>query len=61
MYYLFNCMRCVVIVVVLCASPDTVRDIMIETANLKFDQLGEYVFFNIDLFGRLLNALLTAW
>jgi hypothetical protein len=39
-------------VVVLCASPDTVRDIMIEAAKLNFDQQGEYVFFNIDLFAR---------
>ena len=38
-------------VVVLCASPDSVREIMIKAADLHFDN-GEYVFFNIDLFSR---------
>lgn len=38
-------------VVVLCASPDSVREIMIKAAELHFDN-GEYVFFNIDLFSR---------
>ncbi|PAA72669.1 hypothetical protein BOX15_Mlig001010g1 [Macrostomum lignano] len=36
-------------VVVLCADPDTVRDIMIRAEELGFIN-GEYVFFNIDLF-----------
>ncbi|XP_071098893.1 atrial natriuretic peptide receptor 1-like [Haliotis cracherodii] len=36
-------------IVVLCASPDSVRDIMIKAHQLNFDN-GEYVFFNIDLF-----------
>ncbi|PVD36154.1 hypothetical protein C0Q70_03127 [Pomacea canaliculata] len=36
-------------VVVLCASPDSVREIMIKAHELNFDN-GEYVFFNIDLF-----------
>ncbi|ELT96795.1 hypothetical protein CAPTEDRAFT_124162 [Capitella teleta] len=36
-------------IVVLCASPDSVREIMIKAAELHFDN-GEYVFFNIDLF-----------
>ncbi|XP_046585125.1 atrial natriuretic peptide receptor 1-like isoform X2 [Haliotis rubra] len=36
-------------IVVLCASPDSVRDIMIKAHELNFDN-GEYVFFNIDLF-----------
>ncbi|XP_046575738.1 atrial natriuretic peptide receptor 1-like [Haliotis rubra] len=36
-------------IVVLCASPDSVRDIMIHAHDLNFDN-GEYVFFNIDLF-----------
>ncbi|XP_041356301.1 atrial natriuretic peptide receptor 1-like [Gigantopelta aegis] len=35
--------------VVLCANPDTVREIMIRAHELNFDN-GEYVFFNIDLF-----------
>ncbi|XP_048750955.2 atrial natriuretic peptide receptor 1-like isoform X4 [Ostrea edulis] len=36
-------------VVVLCASADSVRDIMIKANELNFDN-GEYVFLNIDLF-----------
>uniref|UniRef100_A0A2C9L0Y7 Receptor ligand binding region domain-containing protein n=1 Tax=Biomphalaria glabrata TaxID=6526 RepID=A0A2C9L0Y7_BIOGL len=38
-------------IIVLCASPDSVRDIMIKAHDLNFDN-GEYVFFNIDLFSR---------
>jgi len=40
---------CVCTVVVLCASGDTVRKIMLKAAELHFDN-GEYVFVNIDLF-----------
>ncbi|XP_071098571.1 atrial natriuretic peptide receptor 1-like [Haliotis cracherodii] len=36
-------------VIVLCASPESVRNIMIKAHELNFDN-GEYVFFNIDLF-----------
>ncbi|KAK7497822.1 hypothetical protein BaRGS_00010956 [Batillaria attramentaria] len=36
-------------IIVLCASPDSVREIMIQAHDLNFDN-GEYVFFNIDLF-----------
>ncbi|XP_021375586.1 atrial natriuretic peptide receptor 1-like isoform X2 [Mizuhopecten yessoensis] len=36
-------------IVVLCASADSVRDIMIKAHELNFDN-GEYVFLNIDLF-----------
>jgi len=42
---------CVRVVVVLCASPDSVREIMIKVHELNFDN-GEYVFINIDLFSR---------
>lgn len=38
-------------VVVLCANPDSVRDIMIQAEELNFNN-GEYVFLNIDLFSR---------
>ncbi|KAI8785697.1 atrial natriuretic peptide receptor 3 isoform X2, partial [Biomphalaria glabrata] len=38
--------------IVLCASPDSVRDIMIKAHDLNFDN-GEYVFFNIDLFSSV--------
>ena len=44
-------------VVVLCASADSVRDIMIKAHELKFDN-GEYVFLNIDLFSRYLFSIL---
>lgn len=40
-----------VVVVVLCASADSVREIMIKAHELNFDN-GEYVFLNIDLFSR---------
>ena len=43
------CVHCTV--VVLCASPDSVREIMIKVHELNFDN-GEYVFINIDLFSR---------
>ncbi|XP_055873396.1 atrial natriuretic peptide receptor 1-like isoform X5 [Biomphalaria glabrata] len=46
-------------VVVLCASPNTVREIMIKAHELNFDN-GEYVFFNIDLFSSK-NASETPW
>ncbi|XP_052264971.1 atrial natriuretic peptide receptor 1-like isoform X4 [Dreissena polymorpha] len=36
-------------IVVLCASADSVREIMIKAHEMKFDN-GEYVFFSIDLF-----------
>ena len=42
---------CVSVVIVMCASPDSVREIMIMAHRLNFDN-GEYVFINIDLFGR---------
>ncbi|KAH9507516.1 hypothetical protein Btru_051329, partial [Bulinus truncatus] len=45
--------------VVLCASPNTVREIMIKAHELNFDN-GEYVFFNIDLFSSK-NASETPW
>ncbi|GAB6027958.1 hypothetical protein CHUAL_002186 [Chamberlinius hualienensis] len=38
-------------VIVLCASPDTVRNIMLTAEELNMPQSGDYVFFNIDLFG----------
>ena len=41
---------------VLCASPDTVREIMIAADALNFNN-GEYVFFNIDLFARFVALL----
>ncbi|ESP02584.1 hypothetical protein LOTGIDRAFT_237906 [Lottia gigantea] len=46
-------------VVVLCAAPESVREIMIKAHELNFDN-GEYVFFNIDLFSSK-NASQTPW
>ncbi|GFO01810.1 guanylate cyclase [Plakobranchus ocellatus] len=43
----------------MCASPDSVREIMIKAYELGFDD-GEYVFFNIDLFSSY-NASARAW
>ena len=45
------------IVIVMCASPDSVREVMIMAHKLNFDN-GEYVFINVDLFGRSAPALL---
>ncbi|XP_041349917.1 atrial natriuretic peptide receptor 1-like isoform X1 [Gigantopelta aegis] len=36
-------------IIILCASPNSIREIMIKAHELNFDN-GEYVFFNIDLF-----------
>ena len=44
---------------VLCASPDTVREIMIVADALNFDN-GEYVFFSIDLFARSVHLACLA-
>ncbi|XP_052826119.1 atrial natriuretic peptide receptor 1 [Octopus bimaculoides] len=46
-------------VVVLCANPDSVRDIMIQAEELNFNN-GEYVFLNIDLFSSK-NASMYPW
>jgi len=50
-YSVYVCVLMLIVVVVLCASPDTVREIMIAADAMNFDN-GEYVFFNIDLFAR---------
>jgi len=41
-------------VILMCSSPDSVREIMIKAAEHNFDN-GEYVFFNIDLFSNKAN------
>jgi len=48
----------VCVVVVLCATADTVRKIMLEAAKLHFDN-GEYVFINIDLFSTFVFLFST--
>ncbi|CAG0882506.1 unnamed protein product [Darwinula stevensoni] len=39
-------------IVVLCASPDRVRSILLAAEELKMMEKGEYVFFNVELFLR---------
>lgn len=42
-------MRVNLLVIILCASPDTVRDIMLAAQSLGMVSSGEYVFINIDV------------
>lgn len=39
-------------VIVVCADPLTVREIMLAAEELNMVDSGEYVFFNIELFNR---------
>ncbi|XP_047510982.1 atrial natriuretic peptide receptor 1-like isoform X1 [Pieris napi] len=43
-------------IVVLCANPSTVREIMLAADDLNMVSSGEYVFFNIELFSNLASA-----
>ncbi|PZC83039.1 hypothetical protein B5X24_HaOG208906 [Helicoverpa armigera] len=43
-------------IVVVCANPSTVRDIMLAAYDLNMVSSGEYVFFNIELFSNLASA-----
>ncbi|XP_059051758.1 atrial natriuretic peptide receptor 1-like isoform X2 [Achroia grisella] len=43
-------------VVVVCANPSTVREIMLAADDLNMVSSGEYVFFNIELFSNLASA-----
>ncbi|ESN97917.1 hypothetical protein HELRODRAFT_114062 [Helobdella robusta] len=47
-------------IIILCASPETVREIMIKAAEMHFNN-GEYVFLNVDLFTNYLNNSLKPW
>ncbi len=40
---------------ILCASPSKVRDILLKAEELGMMDDGEYVFFNVDLFDRLVD------
>ncbi|GLG93658.1 receptor-type guanylate cyclase gcy-28-like [Gryllus bimaculatus] len=40
-------------IVVVCANPKTVRDILLAAEELNMVDSGEYVFFNIELFNRM--------
>lgn len=37
----------------MCANPKSIRDIMIAAEELKMIDNGEYVFFNVEIFGSL--------
>jgi atrial natriuretic peptide receptor A len=41
----------------MCANPKTIRDIMIAAEELNMIDSGEYVFFNIEIFGSLKKDL----
>lgn len=40
----------------MCANPKTIREIMIAAEDLKMIDSGEYVFFNVEIFGSLTRA-----
>ena len=42
-------------VVIMCASPSKVRDILLAAEELQMMERGEYVFFNVELFTRYEN------
>ena len=46
-YHLFS-----LSVVILCASPTKVREILLAAEGLGLMDRGEYVFFNVELFAR---------
>lgn len=37
----------------MCANPKNIREIMIAAEDLKMIENGEYVFFNVEIFGSL--------
>ncbi|XP_053671617.1 atrial natriuretic peptide receptor 1 [Anopheles nili] len=52
--------RCLV-VVIMCASPSTIREIMLAAAELNMVNSGEYVFFNIEIFGSMTATKQPPW
>ncbi|XP_050420334.1 atrial natriuretic peptide receptor 1 isoform X4 [Adelges cooleyi] len=48
-------------VMVVCANPLTVREILLAAEELNMIDSGEYVFFNIELFSSMNNGSLTPW
>lgn len=44
-------------VIIMCANPKTIREIMIAAEELNMIDSGEYVFFNIEIFGSLKKDL----
>ncbi|GFQ66010.1 hypothetical protein TNCT_177151 [Trichonephila clavata] len=48
------------LVIVICASPDTVREILLAAEEIGMIASGEYVFFSIELFTRYVYYNVTA-
>ena len=46
------CPSLVLPVVILCASPPKVREVLLAAEELGLMERGEYVFFNVELFAR---------
>nr|XP_040240604.2 atrial natriuretic peptide receptor 1 isoform X1 [Anopheles coluzzii] len=48
-------------IVIMCASPSTIREIMLAAAELNMVNSGEYVFFNIEIFGSMTATKQPPW
>uniref|UniRef100_A0A2M4B9V1 Guanylate cyclase n=2 Tax=Anopheles marajoara TaxID=58244 RepID=A0A2M4B9V1_9DIPT len=48
-------------IVIMCASPATIREIMLAAAELNMVSSGEYVFFNIEIFGSMAATKNPPW
>ncbi|XP_055545270.1 atrial natriuretic peptide receptor 1-like isoform X3 [Wyeomyia smithii] len=48
-------------IVIMCASPTTIREIMLAAAELNMVDSGEYVFFNIEIFSSMAATKKPPW
>uniref|UniRef100_A0A182JDJ6 Guanylate cyclase n=1 Tax=Anopheles atroparvus TaxID=41427 RepID=A0A182JDJ6_ANOAO len=48
-------------IVIMCASPSTIREIMLAAAELNMVNSGEYVFFNIEIYGSMTATKQPPW
>ncbi|XP_035891250.1 atrial natriuretic peptide receptor 1 isoform X2 [Anopheles stephensi] len=48
-------------IVIMCASPSAIREIMLAAAELNMVNSGEYVFFNIEIFGSMTATKQPPW
>ncbi|KFB35333.1 AGAP003283-PA-like protein [Anopheles sinensis] len=48
-------------IVIMCASPSTIREIMLAAAELNMVGSGEYVFFNIEIYGSIAQTGWGCW
>ncbi|XP_052869354.1 atrial natriuretic peptide receptor 1 [Anopheles cruzii] len=48
-------------IVIMCASPSTIREIMLAAAELNMVNSGEYVFFNVEIFGSMAATKQPPW